>query len=61
MDQHGERQDNNKEGGPMKQSSHALKEFVELYLVSCGVEGRSTNTVRAYRETLGLFSPKSLE
>ena len=39
----------------MEPSSHTLEELADLYLVSCQVEGRSPNTVRAYRETLELF------
>lgn len=32
-----------------------LAELVDLYLLRCDVEGKSPNTVRAYRETLGRF------
>ena len=30
-------------------------ELVERYLLRCDVEGKSAQTVRAYRETLGRF------
>jgi site-specific recombinase XerD len=36
-------------------SSRTLEALVDLYLVSCEVEGRSPNTLRAYKETLSLF------
>ena len=32
-----------------------LRQLVELYLLRCEVEGKSPQTVRAYRETLGRF------
>ncbi len=33
--------------------AHPLQELVDLYLLRCEVEGKSPQTVRAYRETLG--------
>src|SRR5437879_2341397 len=32
-----------------------LTELVKLYLLRCKVEGKSEQTIRAYRETLGRF------
>ncbi len=34
-------------------AAHTLQELVDLYLLRCEVEGKSPQTVRAYRETLG--------
>ena len=36
-------------------SSKTLGEMVHSYLLACQVEGKSPNTVRAYRETLDIF------
>jgi site-specific recombinase XerD len=32
-----------------------LKQMVDTYLLACQVEGKSPNTIRAYRETLVMF------
>ena len=39
----------------MEESTRNLAEVVEQYLLVCKVEGKSPNTVRAYRETLDMF------
>ena len=36
-------------------AAHTLQELVDFYLLRCEVEGKSPQTVRAYRETLGRF------
>ena len=33
----------------------ALSPLLDVYLTSCRIEGKSRETVRSYRETLGLF------
>jgi integrase/recombinase XerD len=33
-----------------------LTEIIELYLTSCRIEGKSEETVRSYRESLGIFT-----
>ena len=33
-----------------------LTGIIELYLTSCRIEGKSAETVRSYRETLGIFT-----
>jgi site-specific recombinase XerD len=33
-----------------------LTEIIELYLISCRIEGKSDETVRSYRESLGVFT-----
>ena len=38
-----------------RQRRLALPALVDLYLLRCQVEGKSPNTIRAYRETLGRF------
>ncbi len=32
-----------------------LTSLIELYLTSCRIEGKSLNTIRSYRESLGIF------
>jgi len=39
----------------MNDSTAALPELVDLYLLRCDVEGKSPRTIRAYRETLTRF------
>ena len=39
----------------MNDTTPALPELVDLYLLRCDVEGKSPRTVRAYRETLSRF------
>ena len=33
-----------------------LTGIIELYLTSCRIEGKSKETIRSYRETLGIFT-----
>ena len=39
----------------MEDHARTLTELVDRYLLRCDVEGKSAQTVRAYRETLGRF------
>ncbi len=39
----------------MEDQARSLPELVDRYLLRCDVEGKSAQTVRAYRETLGLW------
>ncbi len=40
----------------MEDQARSLPELVDRYLLRCDVEGKSAQTVRAYRETLGRFT-----
>ena len=40
----------------MEDQARTLPELVDRYLLRCDVEGKSAQTVRAYRETLGRFT-----
>ncbi len=40
----------------MEDQARSLTELVDRYLLRCDVEGKSAQTVRAYRETLGRFT-----
>lgn len=42
-------------------SDYALDSLIRLYLLRCEVEGKSPNTVSAYKLTLGLFSTVARE
>jgi len=38
-----------------RNATQTLEQLIDLYVLRCEVEGKSPNTIRAYRETLGRF------
>ena len=50
----GESMERNGDGNGSHQRD--LTGIIELYLTSCRIEGKSAETVRSYRESLGIFT-----
>ena len=52
----GEGEDMERNGDGDGSHERDLVGIIELYLTSCHIEGKSEETVRSYRESLGVFA-----